>query len=380
MAQREVLTLDVPELQVLAHYPGDAGGFFWHHRLLLRRLAAGRFVCASPDLEVHVIDLNHQGHVPLGRNSRFPAAQAATVYAFDPLTQAELTQLRREAATWVSLLGEGPEAEEGQFVWVVCDVRDGWFGEEVPDEVVQDPSFTSVGDMGIATWDEEVKFCQRVLKSEVEGKKKQWRPADSDCRILAVRRNDQGRRACSLADHANALTEVAMDDWPHPGPRAYRELVLSVSDSANSWGSYHTEWTKASGISEGTSLVHEHKTLSTAFGLLQSVDQLNGANLAAVEMLARRMIQIEMATERSNKSPDFSGLSVVMASPTTDSGAAVTRNFTEWVSQRQKDRAQVMKQQRIYSEEQAATEKRSKQGKGKGKDKSKGQPEAGAEG
>ena len=204
-----------------------------------------------------------------------------------------------------------------------------------------------------------------------------WRGSDNDCRILPVKRNDQGRRHCSLLDHANAAVEVSMEDWPHPGPRAYKELVTSVADSAVSWSQYHSEWVKSSGVSDGTSLVHEHRSLCASFHLLHSVDQCNGANLASVELLARRLIQIEMATERNSKAPDFSGLSVVLATPTSESGAAVTRQFTEWVSSRQKDRAQIMKQQRLFTEEKAAASKKAK-GKGKkGGDGAHGQPGAG---
>ena len=32
------LTLDIPEVQVLVHYPGDANGLNWHHRILLHRV------------------------------------------------------------------------------------------------------------------------------------------------------------------------------------------------------------------------------------------------------------------------------------------------------------------------------------------------------
>ena len=29
----QLMTLDVPEVQVLVHYPGDAAGLDWHHRV-----------------------------------------------------------------------------------------------------------------------------------------------------------------------------------------------------------------------------------------------------------------------------------------------------------------------------------------------------------
>ena len=96
------------------------------------------------------------------------------------------------------------------------------------------------------------------------------------------------------------------------------------------------------------------------------MDQVNLPNLAGAELLARRLIQIEMAVERSARSPDFSGLSSVMAGPTTETGAAVTKNFTEWIASRQKDRAQFLKQDRTLREEQQKERERSGAGAGAG--------------
>eukprot|EP00972_Heterocapsa_arctica_P034820 5126146-Heterocapsa_arctica.AAC.1 len=74
--------------------------------------------------------------------------------------------------------------------------------------------------------------------------------------------------------------------------------------------------------------------------LFCSLDQLNTPNIAGIELLVRRLIQIEMAVDRSASAPDFTGLATVLAGPTTESGSAVTKNFTEWIAGRQRDRAQ----------------------------------------
>ena len=115
-------SLDVPELQVLVRYPDDAGGFVWHHRLPLQRLSVGRFVCAIPDLEVQVVDLNEQLPVPLVRACQFSADYANQVYASDLLRPAELTTLRRTAAAYMALFG-GAEATADDSGWLVCGTR-----------------------------------------------------------------------------------------------------------------------------------------------------------------------------------------------------------------------------------------------------------------
>lgn len=42
-------TLDIPEVQILVHYPGDANALNWHHRILLRRIQAGTWFTLTLD-------------------------------------------------------------------------------------------------------------------------------------------------------------------------------------------------------------------------------------------------------------------------------------------------------------------------------------------
>ena len=55
-----------------------------------------------------------------------------------------------------------------------------------------------------------------------------------------------------------------------------------------------------------------------------------------------------------------------MSAPVSESGAAVTRVFQEWVMNRLKDQANVHKQTRLWSEEQRLRSKGGDRGKGKG--------------
>ena len=62
------------------------------------------------------------------------------------------------------------------------------------------------------------------------------------------------------------------------------------------------------------------------------------------------------------------GLGVVADGPVSSEGTARAPKFTAWVTERQKERANILKQHRLYAEEQEEQRKRDK-GKGKGKDK-----------
>ena len=77
----------------------------------------------------------------------------------------------------------------------------------------------------------------------------------------------------------------------------------------------------------------------------------------------RRLVQIETAVRKNPKQPDFEGLDVVMAQPVGDTGDVATRDFSRWVAERQKDEAQILKQNRQWREERANEKKRQKGGK-----------------
>eukprot|EP00959_Pyramimonas_sp_CCMP1952_P140266 2934936-Pyramimonas_sp.AAC.1 len=62
-------TLDIPEPQVLVHYPNDEGGMFWHHRILVKKITAGVWIAITPDLELVRHNLLEQRHLVLDRNS-----------------------------------------------------------------------------------------------------------------------------------------------------------------------------------------------------------------------------------------------------------------------------------------------------------------------
>ena len=117
----------------------------------------------------------------------------------------------------------------------------------------------------------------------------------------------------------------------------------------------------------GTTLCHEDETLCEAFRLCHEVDQLNASNLSSLELLMRRMIQIEMAVSRNSKAPDFTGLSVVLSSVVDGSGAVQTKGFHKWVADKNEARARIMTSERLYYEERSTAKKKAK-GDQKGKD------------
>ena len=68
-------SLDVVEPQVLVNF--DDGGFLWHHRILLHRIADGRWVTLTPDLDLVIHDLARVVHRIVPRARPFPNDIAA---------------------------------------------------------------------------------------------------------------------------------------------------------------------------------------------------------------------------------------------------------------------------------------------------------------
>lgn len=108
----------------------------------------------------------------------------------------------------------------------------------------------------------------------------------------------------------------------------------------------------------------------------------------SMEMIVRRLVQIEIAVTRSASSPDYIGLDVLLEAPISDSGAASTRALDDRVTSRLKERAQIAKQTRLYREENSHGSKGKGAGGGandasegwKKKRRAKAKASAGAEG
>lgn len=365
-------TLDINEPQVLVHYPNDDDGFYWHHRVLLHRVKAGTWVCLTPTMGLQIHNLLAVNHIVLVRAARFPAEQADEVFAFDPVSKADMAHEKRRARTHAAILGEEDLDGLGTSVWIVCDVKDTKFGELVPSEMVEDAAlFTSLQARGLVEWDGEVHFCEQILDSETEKFIKDKKSSELDARTLGIHMTGT-KQYISTREALPMLTEEKRDDWPHPGPRIVLEFVTSLVEGPGNWVTYQSEWARNSGVSEGSAVFHAHRVACEVMRLAIEVDQLNVSSLACFEQLLRKCAQDEMAVDRNPKHPDYSGLSTALGAPTQTSGAAVTQKWTEWLSTRQKDRAIVMKQARILREERDADWKRrngkGKKGKGKGKE------------
>ncbi|CAK0809711.1 unnamed protein product, partial [Prorocentrum cordatum] len=290
-------TFDIPEPQVLVHYPNDEGGMFWHHRILVKKITAGVWIAITPDLELVRHNLLEQRHLVLERNSMFPANRRGEVYGFDPAPRAEILALKRQAAVQAAILGDGDhDVEMENYVWVVAEVGHSRFAQPLVDAELDQASLGQ--SKGVALVSGFEVFIEKVQSNQLQ----EWMTS----------RSSEGGDLRTLGDHR---------------------------DSA---------------VSESSAVAHIHYVLCESVRLAIQTDQLDVTNLLSFELIMRRICQDETAVARNPRHPDYGGLEILLRAPTTEQGQASTNKFTEWVTGRLKEQAAIYKQTRLWNEEQRA--------------------------
>lgn len=299
-------TLDIKEPQILQHFPADAGGFFWHHRVLLEKCAAGVWIGLSPDGDLERIDLNTTAHVALDRKAAFPGPQAAYVYAFDEMSRGELEGYRRRAKIMNNLFNDAGVAEVDGGSWVIADVTHQKFGEKVTDELLDEGVIFR--DSGLVELDGDEVYVRRVDSSKLAEWIVSKEKSKGDLWLLGDFKDGQGGKFLAF-DSAVDLSRNSKDmEWNLSGPRAFIEYIKAIRSGATDMVVYHLNWVRSSGINQYSAAVHEHRILCDSIKAFLQVDQVDCSNLVGCEILVRRLIQIETATARSPTSPDYSGL------------------------------------------------------------------------
>jgi hypothetical protein len=332
------MSLNIREAQILLHYSLDATGLIWHHRVLLVRIEGARWVVLTPDSDLVVIDLAVPRHTILDRNAAFPHA-AAQVYAFDPISRAELDGHKRRARIQANVLAGVLDAEIDEKIWIIAEMGHVRFSQQLTDQEVAD-SVTNVT-KGSTVVDGIEVFIEEMEATKVPS----WRlgklASESDLRLLGNHRSTDGRRRLQLALAVDLMKETPIDDWPLPGERVLKEFCQSVASGPGNFTSYNTEWKMRAGISEYSSVAHDHRILCDVLRLAHDVDQIDGSNLACLEQIARRLVQHETAVERNPRNPDYTGLDLIMGEPVSASGAARTQRFTGWLNERMKEQSNI---------------------------------------
>ena len=121
---------------------------------------------------------------------------------------------------------------------------------------------------------------------------------------------------------------------------------------------YFTNFVQKSGVGENIACVHELKNLFLVVKLCLCYDQCDAPNLAALEQVGRRIIEIQTAVRRNPRHPQFDVMETVATSFLDEIGGARASTYGEWLTDQQKTEAKRLKAVREFREEQTADRRR----------------------
>ena len=136
-------------------------------RLLMIPAGSGRWVWCTPDLEVQMGDLAVHRVVPLTRAAPLPVAVRGFRYQFDPLTPAEILQIRAEAQVLATVMGIAPAVVGGAERWIYGDVgykgfgKDGWYCKGKGNEYGKGGRTLQLACFGCGATDHLLKDCPK---------------------------------------------------------------------------------------------------------------------------------------------------------------------------------------------------------------------------
>lgn len=374
MAAGVAVTLDVPELQMLVEFPGDANGLDFHHRVLWYRVDRSVWIISTPDGDVYEEDYDNTTVIPLPRRGPYPNAQAGQMYIPDnAAVMAQYGELRRQAESLALVRGcldrpgvvAGADAV-GAGQWRVADVDSKRFGEIIPNGELNEASHNvhlQVGDVQKRLHFVGGEIVALELVSNFDEWKNKKRPGlpggdAGDLRILGCTRLSSGKRQLTLTDALTSMSQQAFDDWPHRGPRATREFLESVCENGGDFATYHASFMRKSGLPDSCAAAHELRNLLQIVKFAISYDQVDCSNLAAIEQAVRRILEIQTAVRRNPKHPTFDAFDYNTRGSVDEVGGARAPGYAEWMAEQQRAEAKVLKNTREWRDEQAAERRR----------------------
>ena len=377
----EPKSLDIAEKQVLIDYWDDPAEFYWHHRiLLLPTQEPGRWVTATPDYAVETQDLSEHRIIPVQRNAEFPVDYRGYIYCFDvdDTTGPRLEVMRRQARALAEIMSGGKiqnEVPDGA-TWRVSDTAHASFGMEIPTAIIGDADhFVTRGRSGLVAFDPEDEDDQEWVTAELVPSEDhdKWRQskqagAGRDLRLVGDVRVGGSREITYLDALARSkqVPSAELPGWPHAGERSAHEFMRGLKMSGLEWISHHNDFIAKSGISRGSGICRSHRRISESLALMMQWDQIDLCNSASAECLIRFLIAIETAVRRNPRAPDFTLFDEISGQGLDEVGGVALPGYTKWLADVQRDKAQVLKQQRLWSEEQGKWGKADQGGGGGG--------------
>ena len=153
--------LDIPQRQVLVDFFNDPA-FHWHARvLLIAAPTTGSWVCVTPDDDIEFIDLTQHRVIPLERGADLPAQHTGNMYVFDKPTPQQVASLEQRGKLLAETFGISLSPGSVDGTWLVSDVANPSFGQEIPGEAMADAeTFVARDRVGCVRIEDEWVTCE----------------------------------------------------------------------------------------------------------------------------------------------------------------------------------------------------------------------------
>ena len=359
--------------------PRDPNNLDYHCRILWYRVDRSVWIISTPDYDVYEEDYDGMTVIPLNRNSPYPAQYAGMMYVPDSgALMQQYLDMKRQADSLAVVRGCAdrpgvpvPAGDGGGGQWRVADVDSKRFGEIIPHGELSDPQTNVMLDCGAVRKRLHVKGNE-ILTLEMVEDFDRWKEAKrpglpggdaGDLRILGCSRLLSGKRQLGLSKALEAMHPEAFPDWPHRGPKATKDFLESVLENGGDLSTYHAAFMRKSGLSDHSAAAHELKNLLQILKIAISCDQLDVSNVAAMEQVVRRVLEIQIAVRRNPKHPTFDSFDYNTRGSVDEIGGARAAGYFEWTAEQQKAEAKTLKSTREWRQEQEADRRRNKNDK-----------------
>lgn len=179
-----------------------------------------------------------------------------------------------------------------------------------------------------------------------------------DVRTLPVKFDSSGKRFRNFVEAAALLEQETFPDWIFDGPRATKEYITLILRKSNTPSAYHSKWLLESGVYKKSAEALAHEIGMDILEAALTYDQLNGANLACLELLARWMQMTEHAVAQNPKKPEITvNPGVFLGNMSSSSAGGLTSTLAKHVAAKSAEEAAVLKEQRKAREERALLKK-----------------------
>jgi len=368
-------TLDIDEIQFLMGTEADLRFHYWGYIGLLR-VRGSLWIVADADGDVQQKDLADEEILPLQRNEEYPLENRPMYVLPMTTTNEDLNRMRMQARMLADILGaEAPASSSAaSSQWYFADPAFSEFGAAVPHDKVGRPEYFVVrGASALVRVDEvgeeeDWTYAERVSEEDRTGWVVEKREgAGRDKRLLALPVTSAGttplfREVNASSDHGAGLERFG-DIFE--GTLATGEVMDGITASGMEPMTYCAQFFSHTGVSPKASGAIELSNHFFTLWLMGCVDRTDPRHSAAAEHVCRRILQQQVAMRRDPRSHNYENLEPYMAHTSDMTGVLKATKFEKHVADRNRDRANVMKQMRLAREETEQREdKTDKKGKG----------------